>query len=515
MFFNKEAGKSGNSPLGKLSELKRLGLSSCNISDLGSMGEMPSLDSLDLSFNMIADKIIGATREPRGQFSCPVFTGRYVYLLNCSQSLLCNRSGRYPLKALGCRSPWRSRWSGKENMKKETKIMKKVLSTGILVILLLLVLSGAVTAKENDIQVKINCFWEWGEIGQNTLEFADKEKPRIERGRVMIPLRKISEHFGYTVVYNEKTERINMTDNNGKKVELTLGSKKASVNNIAAELDVPAKTINGVTFVPLRFISEGFDQAVRWDTSTGTVFIDNFIISTPEYLFNQKTLELSKRDQSGKGKHLVLDKIEMSVDWVSMRVTKTQNGNDIVVIDNNSGAPHLYHDTYTIYVSENKIIDQSAVYALFSGKAVLSADKEKVVVGDGKTARVYDDKTQKLLAEYDLRALFGAEKDPNPVSHWETAYVVLGFRDNYILVKDTFKMLTKIVYLDSGKIVNIFEAILPEEEQAEALQDAGPFGNGDGIGFIEEKNGKLIFQKSYMEGPNVKTRQIEYSLENL
>ncbi len=331
----------------------------------------------------------------------------------------------------------------------------------------------------------------------------------------MVPLRKLSEYFGYTVIYNGETKKIDLTDRNGKKAALTLGSKKASVNNIALELDVPAKTINRITFVPLRFISEGFDQAVRWDPLTRTVLIDNFIISTPEYLFNQKTLELSKRDESGKGKHLVLGKIQMSVDWVSMRVTETQNGNDVVVIDNNSGAPHLYHDTYTIYVSENKIIDQSAVNALFSGEAVLSADKEKVVVGDGKTARVYNDKTKQLLAEYDLRALFEAEKDPNPDSYRETSYVVLGFGGNYLLVKDTFKMLTKIVYLDSKKMVNIFEAVLSEEEQAEALRNAGPFGNGDGLEFIEEKDGKLIFQKYYSEGPNLKTRPIEYSLENL
>jgi len=393
--------------------------------------------------------------------------------------------------------------------------MKKVLSTGVLAILMLLSLSGTVMAKGNVIQVKINLFGEWGEIIQSNIEFGDKDKPRIEQERVLIPLRKISENFGYTVVYNEETKKIDMADSNGKKIELTLGSKKANVNNVALELDVPAKVINQITFVPLRFISENFDQTVKWDPSTHTVFIDNFIISTPEYLFNQKTLELSKRDESGKGKHLVLGKIPMSVDWVSMNVTKTKNGNDVIVINNNYGAPHLHYDIYTIYVSENKIIDQSVVSTLFPGKVVLSADEEKVVVGDGKIARVYNDKTKKLLAEYDLQALFEAEKDPNPLIHRETAYAVLGFGDNYILVKDTYKMLTKIVYLDSKKIVNIFEAVLPEEEQAEALQDAGPFGNGDGLGFLEEKNGKLIFQKSYSEGPYIKTTKVEYSIEDL
>ncbi|MGI6065390.1 MAG: stalk domain-containing protein [Bacillota bacterium] len=388
--------------------------------------------------------------------------------------------------------------------------MKNIIKTGVLVALIFLIISCPVLAKENDIQVKVNRFGEWGEILQDNIEFGNKDKPRVEQGRVLIPLRKISEYFGYTVNYNEKTKKIDLADSYGKKMEITVSAKKALVNNKTIELDVPTKIINQVTFVPLRFISENFDQAVQWDPATRTVIIDNFTLSTPEYLFNQKTLELSKRDESAQGKHTVLGKIDMAVDWVYMNVTKTKNGNDIIVINNNFGAPHLYYDIFTIYVSENQIIDQSEVGTLFPGKAVISPDGEKVVIGDGKTARVYDDKTKKLLTEYDLLALFAAEKDPNPISHWETAYAILGFGDNYILVRDTFKMLTKIVYLDTKEIVNIYEILLSREEQEEALKDAGPFGSGDRLTFVKENDGKLIFDKSYYEMPYVKTKKVEY-----
>jgi hypothetical protein len=392
--------------------------------------------------------------------------------------------------------------------------MKNTLKSMVLVILILLMMSCPVMAKGNDIQIKINQFGEWGEINQNNLEFGGNEKPRLESGRVLIPLRKISENFGYSVAFNKEAKKINLVDSYGKKIELTLYNKQALVNNKTVELDMPAKIINQVTFVPLRFISENFDQEVKWDVSTRTVLIDNFIISTPDYLFNQKTLELSKRDESGKGKHLALGKIPMSVDWVSMNVTKTKNGNDIIVINNVSGAPHLFHDIYTIYVSEKDIIDQSVVNTLFNGKAVISSDGKKVIICDGKTARVYEDKTKKLQYEFDIQTLFEAKKDPNPVENWETAYSVLGFGDNYILAKDTYKMLTKMIYLDSKKIVNIYEVVLSKKEQEEALKNAGPFGNGDRLTFIEEKNGKLIFNKSYQEGPYTKTKKIEYSIDS-
>ncbi|SFH14804.1 Copper amine oxidase N-terminal domain-containing protein [Desulfotomaculum arcticum] len=151
----------------------------------------------------------------------------------------------------------------------------------------------------------------------------EQRKTKDRAGKVFIPLRKISEYFGYTVIFNEETKKVDLVDSNGKKVKLTLYSKKGIVNNKTVEMEVPAKMINQVIFVPLRFISENFDQTVKWDPSTRTVFIDHFIISTPDYLFNQKTLEFSKRDESGKGKHLVLEKIPMSVDWVSMHVTSS------------------------------------------------------------------------------------------------------------------------------------------------------------------------------------------------
>jgi hypothetical protein len=394
--------------------------------------------------------------------------------------------------------------------------MKNALKTGILALMILLALSSSVIAQgksgSNEIQVKINYFMEWGEISQYNLEFENREKPRIEEGRVLVPLRKISDSLGFAVSFDHKTKRIDLTDDYGKKIVMTLNSKKALVNNTIADVDVPAKVVNQITFVPLRFISENFDQKIVWDPAPRTVIIDNFIISTPEYLFNKKTLELSKRDKSGKGQHLVLDKIDMSVDWVGMQVTKTGNGNDVIVINNNTGAPHLFYDIYTIYVSEKEIVDQSKVHALFSGKPVFSADGDQVVIGDGKTARVYDDRTKKILDNYDLLSLFKGEMDPNPSGAWENSYVVLGLGDNYILVKDTFKMLTKLVYLDTKEIVHIYQELLSDEEQEKALIDAGPFGSGDRLRFIEESGGKLIFDKYYDEGSYAKTKQVAYPI---
>jgi len=61
--------------------------------------------------------------------------------------------------------------------------MKNALKTGVLTLIILLIMSSAAMAKENsngnDIQIKINFFMEWGAISQYSLEFENKEKPRL------------------------------------------------------------------------------------------------------------------------------------------------------------------------------------------------------------------------------------------------------------------------------------------------------------------------------------------------
>lgn len=54
---------------------------------------------------------------------------------------------------------------------------------------------------------------------------------------------------------------------------LIIGDKKAMINGFEVPLDVPPSIIKGRTFVPIRFISEGFGAEVEWDGETRTVRI--------------------------------------------------------------------------------------------------------------------------------------------------------------------------------------------------------------------------------------------------
>lgn len=98
--------------------------------------------------------------------------------------------------------------------------------------------------------------------------------PYVENERTLVPMRAIFEKIGATVEWDENTQNITSTKDS-KVVVLTLGSTNMMVDDTLVELDVPAKAINGRTFVPVRAVSEAFDCNVQWDDETKTVIITN------------------------------------------------------------------------------------------------------------------------------------------------------------------------------------------------------------------------------------------------
>ena len=108
------------------------------------------------------------------------------------------------------------------------------------------------------------------ELNGNRIHF--DQRPVLQDGRVMVPLRGIFESLGADVLYTPSTKTIKASSN-GRTVELALGQREAFVNGQQMFLDVPAGTIEGRTMVPLRFVSEAMGADVKWRSATRTVAI--------------------------------------------------------------------------------------------------------------------------------------------------------------------------------------------------------------------------------------------------
>ncbi|WP_010243509.1 stalk domain-containing protein [Acetivibrio cellulolyticus] len=98
-------------------------------------------------------------------------------------------------------------------------------------------------------------------------------EPMIINGRVIVPLRAIFEALGADVEWDDKTKTVIATQE-AKVISLKVGSTTAYINNESMELDVPAVVYNGRTLVPVRFISESFGYDVEWKDSSRTVTIN-------------------------------------------------------------------------------------------------------------------------------------------------------------------------------------------------------------------------------------------------
>lgn len=91
-------------------------------------------------------------------------------------------------------------------------------------------------------------------------------------GRTLVPFRFLGEALGATVTWDD-TNKIACLKLNGSEVKVTIGSTKATINNVESVLDVPAEVKEGSTFIPLRFVSEALGASVDYDAATRTVIV--------------------------------------------------------------------------------------------------------------------------------------------------------------------------------------------------------------------------------------------------
>lgn len=96
--------------------------------------------------------------------------------------------------------------------------------------------------------------------------------PKVIQGTTMVPFRGVAENLGGKATWDEKTRTVTVTKG-GVVLKLTIGSKVAYINGKKTALKVAPVIVSGRTLVPLRFISEGFGYQVQWNGTTKAITI--------------------------------------------------------------------------------------------------------------------------------------------------------------------------------------------------------------------------------------------------
>ncbi|MFB5269937.1 copper amine oxidase N-terminal domain-containing protein [Paenibacillus enshidis] len=145
--------------------------------------------------------------------------------------------------------------------------MKKYMLMLLSVVLAFGVASGVAAAAEKAVVVKVN--------GANVV-FPDG-KPVMEEGRVLIPVRFVSEALGAKVDYKNRTVVIKQGETS---LSLKVDSAIVTRGSERILLDVPARIKTNRVYVPLRFVSEALGAQVDWNKVKALVTITTGSAST-------------------------------------------------------------------------------------------------------------------------------------------------------------------------------------------------------------------------------------------
>lgn len=117
-------------------------------------------------------------------------------------------------------------------------------------------------------------------VNEKKVETTTMHPVQIE-GRVLVPIREVFEAMHASVQWHAASKTVTIQYKNTT-VLLTVNDKKAMVNGMAQYMDVPAQHINGKVMIPVRFVSEALGMSVVWKGTDRSVWIKEPVTNIPE-----------------------------------------------------------------------------------------------------------------------------------------------------------------------------------------------------------------------------------------
>lgn len=149
--------------------------------------------------------------------------------------------------------------------------MKRLGSAFLSTLLLSSAVAGAVSAQSATTPIRVLI---------NGVEQSFSQQPFKSNDLTLVPLRSIFEGIGAEVRYDAATGKITAIKGTDT-LNLQKNSNLAYKNGESIRLDVAAQSVNGSTFVPLRFVSESLGAKVNWNASNSTIEITTESTTAP------------------------------------------------------------------------------------------------------------------------------------------------------------------------------------------------------------------------------------------
>ncbi|MFF2886558.1 beta-propeller domain-containing protein [Paenibacillus sp. NPDC057967] len=254
------------------------------------------------------------------------------------------------------------------------------------------------------------------------IELEGKELPLaapayIEQGSTLVPVREIAEALGAKVTYDKKNgERTIRLTKGEREALLTIGSKGMLAQGRSIALTAAPRTVNSVTFVPLRAISEALGTVVTWDGQTRTVHIDK-PLELPAVGTEEKLIELLKSTPTD-------DSAIISLPGLSIQgkeeVPVDSSAPPVAEANGEAGAPGTDYSQTNIQVSG---VDE-ADWAKTDGRFIYQISGSRVVITD-----ISNPDQPRLASEL----TYGSKEQFQPEQLYvdDTRLIVIGYTTDY------------------------------------------------------------------------------------
>ncbi len=146
---------------------------------------------------------------------------------------------------------------------KMTKLFKKVMVLCMVFIALLGIEAQAKVPIKTPVKVKVNGVY---------IDFKDANAVMDSNYRTLVPAREFCEAIGAVVKWEGKEKKVYI-NREGKDVQLELNQRAIFVDGERKDIDTEILLDKNKTYVPLRAITEAFDESVIWTASTKTAEI--------------------------------------------------------------------------------------------------------------------------------------------------------------------------------------------------------------------------------------------------
>ncbi|MEK4731848.1 copper amine oxidase N-terminal domain-containing protein [Paenibacillus sp. FSL L8-0641] len=110
-------------------------------------------------------------------------------------------------------------------------------------------------------------------VNVNGKFIATDVSPIIKDGRVLVPIRTLAS-LGVTYHWDSKSQSAFITKGTDQ-IKLTANKKEAFKNNKAVQVDVPVQMTQGRILVPIRFVSENFGYKASYEKLRSILFIQD------------------------------------------------------------------------------------------------------------------------------------------------------------------------------------------------------------------------------------------------